>query len=138
MILYRCCRGVPEGIIHPSNWATNSIALEYFLDKCDELLLEGGGDKIVVIEIPRPDPVLVGPYCRIIGREVKKMGGREMALPFGDDGEGWWSFNRPYFDPFEVVDVLEREKYTLEEIDFLDCRYKKRREEWAPWLRDAA
>ncbi len=88
MILYRCGTTCPVGEIPPSNWATNSIALECFIDRCDEKLMECG-DKIFVIEIPAPSPADIGPYRRINDRVADGT----FSHSFGDDKDGWWSFN---------------------------------------------
>ena len=132
MILYRCTNTVPVGIIPASNWAVHSIALEVFLDMCEERVQAGGGDKIIVIELPRPNDELVGEYKTIYRREAVID-----VQPFGlDEKRGWWSFNRPYSGSFKVIDVLERKGYSLEQIDYFDLKYKTDRAEWAPWLRD--
>lgn len=128
MILYRCADEIPVGEISPSNWATNSIALEYFVARrCENL--QPVGEKIFVIEIPAPRPEDVGPYCRINGGVADA----ESAFPFGNDGKGWWSFNRPYSGAFQVIDVLQLEDLSLTDIDLLDTRYKPR-EEWSKGL----
>lgn len=128
MILYRCGTNCPVGEISPSNWATNSIALEYFIDRCEERGLDCG-DKIFVIEIPVQSPADVGPYCRINGRVAEGTS----SHPFGDDKNGWWSFNRLYSGSFRVVDVLMLEGLSMTDIDLLDTRYKPR-EEWPKGL----
>ena len=124
MILYRCGTSCPVGEIPPSNWATGSIALEYFIDRCEENGIDCG-DKIFVIEIPAQSPVDIGPYCRINGRKADG----DLAHPFGDDKDGWWSFNQPYSGPFRVIDVLSLKGLSMTDIDLLDTRYKPR-EEW--------
>ena len=119
MILYRCGKERLGGVIFPSNWTTNSIALEFFIDQCEERMIDCG-DKIFVIEIPAPKKELVGNYFSIQGRRVPS----EVTLPFGNDGRGWWSFNSSYAGPFRIVGILQVKDFTLEEIDNLDARYK--------------
>lgn len=131
MILYRCGNSIPAGVIPPSNWAWHSIALEVFIDQCDEGLKEGGGDKIIVIEIPTPESTLVGPYVPIISRALQS----QSSTLFGkDDKLGWWSFNQPYEGPFTIIAILNRNDLNYDQIDYLDTRYKEDRNEWAPYL----
>jgi len=87
------------------------------------------GDKIFVLEIPAQSPADIGPYCRINGRKADG----DPAHPFGDDKDGWWSFNRPYSGPFRVVDALTLKGLSMTDIDLLDARYKPR-EEWPKGL----
>lgn len=128
MILYRCGENCPVGEIPPSNWATNSIALEFFIARrCENL--QPVGEKIFVIEIPTPQPEDVGPYRRVLGRVPVE----DSPYPFGSDGKGWWSFNRPYSGQFGVADVLRLTNLCLTDIDLLDTRYKPC-EEWPEGL----
>ncbi len=134
MILYRCCRNVPERLISPSNWATNSVALEYFIDLCEERRIDCG-DTIVVIDIPTPAETEIGPYTHIRGRKTETYD-TEFTAPFGNDKNGWWSFNQPYKGLFRILAVIKVSSFnSLDEIDELDARFKPYNE-WPQWLKD--
>ncbi len=129
MILYRCGTTCPVGEIPPSNWATNSVALEYFIDQCDERGLDCG-ETIFVIEIPAQSPADIGPYCRINGRATDG----DPANPFGDDKNGWGGFNRPYHDFRVMAEIKLASLRFPDEVDELDARFKPQAE-WPEWLK---
>lgn len=128
MILYRCGKNPPEGIINLSNWATNSCALGAYIDS--DMSGVSFGDKIIVIEIPEPNPEEIGPYFRINRRQPDGA----PSHPFGDDKNGWWSFNQPFHGAFRVVEVIELSEISGEEIERLDARFKPQAE-WPEWLK---
>lgn len=130
MILYRSAgeaelKKLRAVEIPPSNWAMSSAGLEYFISSYDDRQMEGGGDLIVVIEIPDPDPAEVGSYGGIGGWQEAS----NAEQPFGSDGS-WWSFKRTYHGSFRVLDVIPRygktykDTMTYSKIFHLDRRFR--------------
>lgn len=119
MILYRIGSTCPKNEIPPSAWASSSLALDYFIDRCDENLIMRGG-RIFIITLPYPSLDKIGQYFHIRQRIVPE----EATLPFGFDfDKGWWSFNFCYTGPFKVLANLDELKIGLDQIQNLDNHY---------------
>tara|TARA_Y100000310_G_scaffold312488_1_gene359830 strand:+ start:212 stop:610 length:399 start_codon:yes stop_codon:yes gene_type:complete len=119
VILYRIGSTCPKNEIPPSAWASSSLALDYFIDRCDENLIMRGG-RIFIITLPYPSLDKIGQYFHIRRRIVPE----EAILPFGFDFDrGWWSFNFCYTGLFKVLADLDELKIGLDQIQNLDNHY---------------
>ena len=120
MILYRNGSTCPQKKIFPSAWATSSMALDYFIDRCDENLI-WRGNRIFVISLPYPRQDQIGQYFYIRRRTTPD----EAILPFGCDfDKEYWSFNFCYDGPFKVLMDMEETAIGLDQIQYLDKEFE--------------